>query len=60
MSSLFFYLFFYSFVEYVHLDTSTYLKAPGPFRGAEGRWRRHWGCLTRLFLREVRQCPFCL
>ena len=27
MSSLFFYLFFYSFVEYVDIDTSTYLKA---------------------------------
>ena len=39
MSSLFFYLFFYSFVEYVHIDTLTYLMAPGPSCGAEGRWR---------------------
>ena len=38
-SSLFFYLFFYSFVEYVDIDTSTYIKAPGPHCGAEGRWR---------------------
>ena len=38
-SSLFFYLFFYSFVEYVDIVTSTYLKAPGPYCGAEGRWR---------------------
>ena len=37
--SLFFYLFFHSFVDYVHIDTSTYLKAPGPSCGAEGRWR---------------------
>ena len=39
MSSLFFYLFFYAFVEYVDIVTSTYLKAPGPSCGAEGRWR---------------------
>ena len=38
-SNLFFYLFFYSFVEYVDIDTSTYLKAPGPYCGAEGRWQ---------------------
>ena len=38
-SSLFFFLFFYSFVEYVDIDTSTYFKAPGPYCGAEGRWR---------------------
>ena len=39
MSNLFFYLFFYSFVEYVDIGTSTYLKAPGPSCGTEGRWR---------------------
>ena len=38
-SGFFFYLFFYSFAEYVHIDTSNYLKAPGPSCGAEGRWR---------------------
>ena len=38
-SNLFFYLFFYSFVEYVDIDASTYLKAPGPYCGAEERWR---------------------
>ena len=38
-SNLFFYLFFYSFVEYVDIDTSTYLKAPGPYCGAKERWR---------------------
>ena len=38
-SSLFFYLFSYSFVEYVDKDALTYLKAPGPYCGAEGRWR---------------------
>ena len=39
VSSLFFYLFFYWFVEYVHIDALTYLKAPGPCCGAEGTWR---------------------
>ena len=39
MSSLFFYLFFYSFVEYVDIDALTYFKAPGPSCGVEGRWR---------------------
>ena len=38
-SNLFFYLFFCSFVEYVDIDALTYLKAPGPYCGAEGRWR---------------------
>ena len=38
-SSLFFYLFVYSFIEYVDLDALAYLKAPGPYYGAEGRWR---------------------
>ena len=38
-SSLFFYLFFYSFVEYADIDALTYFKAPRPYSGAEGRWR---------------------
>ena len=38
-SSFFFYLFFYSFVEYVDIDALSYFKAPGPYCGAEGRWR---------------------
>ena len=53
-SSLFFYLFFYSFVEYVDIDTSTYSKAPGPYCGAEGRWRifqplSEGSCVVSLF-----------
>ena len=35
-SNFLFYLFFYSFVEYVDIGTSTYIKAPGPYCGAEG------------------------
>ena len=38
-SSLFSYFFFYSFVEYVDIDALAYLKATGPYCGAEGRWR---------------------
>ena len=34
--------------EYAFKDALNYAIAPGPFRGAEGRWRGHWGCLTRL------------
>ena len=36
MSSLFYFLFFYSFVEYVHIDSTTYSKAPGPYCGGRG------------------------
>ena len=36
MSSLFFYLFFYSFVEYVHIHSSTFFKGPGPPVGQRG------------------------
>ena len=37
--SLFLYLLFYSVVEYVDIDALTYFKAPGPYCGAEERWR---------------------
>ena len=37
-STVAFFLFF-SFVEYVDIDALAYLKAPGPYSGAEGRWR---------------------
>ena len=38
-SSLFLYLLFYSVVVYVDMDALTYFKAPGPYCGAEERWR---------------------
>ena len=61
MSSLFFYLFFYSFVEYVHLDTSTYLKSPGLLWGrgemAE-RWSDRFGLCLRAAVLSV--CSLCL
>ena len=56
MSSLFFYFFFFfSFVEYVDIDTSTYLKAPGQLlwgRGemAERGFDRHGLCLKTAVL----------
>ena len=36
-STLFFYLFVYSFAEYVDIDFLNYIIAPGSFHGAEGK-----------------------
>ena len=52
-SSLFFYLFVYSFVEYVDMGTSTYIKAPGPYCGAEGKMADLWPDRFSLCLRAV-------
>ena len=52
-SSLFFYLFFFSFVEYVDIDALTFLKAPGPYCGAEGEMADLWPDCFSLCLRAV-------
>ena len=61
MSSLF-YLFFYSFVEYVDIDTSTYLKAPGPSLWGTGEMAERGFDLLGLCLKTavLSDCSHCL